>query len=51
MLDIQGYNSFNVSDVFNSRKRRSETNLPSVSNYSEVNGEKTIQFVIYVSIE
>jgi outer membrane receptor protein involved in Fe transport len=32
--------AFNVSDIFNSRKRRSETNLPSVSNYSEFQWRK-----------
>jgi outer membrane receptor for ferrienterochelin and colicins len=32
--------SFNVSDLFNSRKRRSETNLPRVSNYSEFQWRK-----------
>jgi hypothetical protein len=39
--------SFNVS-IFNSSKEI-ETNLPSVSSYTvNFNGEKTIQFVIYV---
>jgi outer membrane receptor for ferrienterochelin and colicins len=32
--------SFNVSDIFNSSKRRSETNLPSVSSYSEFQWRK-----------
>jgi outer membrane receptor protein involved in Fe transport len=32
--------AFNVSDIFNSRKRRSETNLASVSNYSEFQWRK-----------
>jgi outer membrane receptor for ferrienterochelin and colicins len=32
--------AFNVSDIFNSRKRRSETNLSSVSNYSEFQWRK-----------
>jgi outer membrane receptor for ferrienterochelin and colicins len=32
--------AFNVSDIFNSRKRRSETNLESVSNYSEFQWRK-----------
>jgi outer membrane receptor for ferrienterochelin and colicins len=32
--------SFNVSDLFNSGKRRSETNLPSVSSYSEFQWRK-----------
>jgi outer membrane receptor for ferrienterochelin and colicins len=32
--------AFNVSDIFNSRKRRSETNLARVSNYSEFQWRK-----------
>jgi outer membrane receptor protein involved in Fe transport len=32
--------AFNVSDIFNSRKRKSETNLPSVSSYSEFQWRK-----------
>ncbi|CAM3014840.1 TonB-dependent receptor domain-containing protein [Flavobacterium frigoris] len=32
--------AFNVSDIFNSRKMRSETNLPSVSSYSEFQWRK-----------
>ncbi|HEY4618663.1 MAG TPA: TonB-dependent receptor [Flavobacterium sp.] len=32
--------AFNVSDILNSRKRRSETNLSSVSNYSEFQWRK-----------
>ena len=32
--------AFNVSDIFNTRKMRSETNLPSVSNYSEFQWRK-----------
>jgi hypothetical protein len=42
----QGYHkdkatiAFNVSDIFNSRKRRSETNLPSVATTVSFNGER-----------
>ena len=32
--------SFNISDIFNSSKRRSETNLPSVTSYSEFQWRK-----------
>jgi hypothetical protein len=32
--------SFNISDIFNSSKRRSETNLPRVSSYSEYQWRK-----------
>lgn len=32
--------AFNVSDILNSRKRRSETNLPTVSNYGEFQWRK-----------
>jgi hypothetical protein len=35
--------------IFSIRKRDLK-NLASVSNYSEFNGEKTIQFVVYVPI-
>ena len=32
--------AFNVSDLFNSRKMKSETNLPSVNSYSEFQWRK-----------
>ncbi|MFT5251757.1 MAG: outer membrane receptor for ferrienterochelin and colicins [Flavobacteriales bacterium] len=35
VLKDKGTIAFNISDIFNSRKNRSEVNLPSVSSYSE----------------
>ncbi|MEN9909820.1 MAG: hypothetical protein RLZZ540_2969 [Bacteroidota bacterium] len=35
VLKDKGTIAFNISDIFNSRKMKSETNLPSVSSYSE----------------
>ncbi|WP_367770848.1 TonB-dependent receptor [Flavobacterium sp. WC2421] len=40
ILKDKGTIAFNVSDIFNTRKMRSETNLPSVSNYSEFQWRK-----------
>tara|TARA_R110000868_G_scaffold57476_7_gene177452 strand:+ start:11183 stop:13663 length:2481 start_codon:yes stop_codon:yes gene_type:complete len=40
ILKDKGTIAFNISDIFNTRKMRSETNLPSVSNYSEFQWRK-----------
>jgi hypothetical protein len=39
--------TFNISDIFNSSKRRSETIYLSVSSYS-ISMEKEVQFIVYV---